>query len=218
MASRNTTKTGILALLAIGVALPGLASDPARTQETTQAPASESDLLEDLSSDPVLYTSEGKDFQITFPGGCGKIVTRANEPDLWGGEKWSDIIQVSYVYCDRYQVEGEGCSVSATFNLRGEDGSMAGPAQVISRVEEVLKEFGANVVSQKAVQKDFQNGFVVEGVEVQAKAEKGLGEIWIRGLLSDGDIYVLVAWNKKGGVWGNPDYIMFFNSFQPWVE
>ena len=54
MASRNTTKTGILALLARGVALPGLASDPARTQETTQAPASESDLLEDLSSDPVL--------------------------------------------------------------------------------------------------------------------------------------------------------------------
>ena len=44
------------------------------------------------------------------------------------------------------------------------------------------------------------------------------GEVWIRGLLIDGDIYILTAWNNQGGVWDNPDYITFFNSFQPWVD
>ena len=38
------------------------------------------------------------------------------------------------------------------------------------------------------------------------------------GLLTDGDIYILAAWNKRGGLWGNPDYVSFFSSFQPWTE
>ena len=42
--------------------------------------------------------------------------------------------------------------------------------------------------------------------------------VWIRGLLVEGDVYILAAWNKQGGVWGNPDYVDFFNSFQPWGD
>ena len=53
---------------------------------------------------------------------------------------------------------------------------------------------------------------------VQSGEVGGSGEVWIRGLLVDGDIYILAAWNRRGGVWGNPDYIAFFNSFQPWVD
>ena len=173
---------------------------------------------EELPLNPVPYANEGRDFQVMFPRGCGKLVTRANEPDLFGGQPWEDIIQVTHTYCDRYQKKGEGCSVTAIFNLHDEGNMMAGPEHVISRVEESLKTFGSKIVSQKVIKKDFGNEAIAEGVEVLAHQEKGPGEVWIRGLLIDGDIYILTAWKDQGGVLKNPDYIMFLNSFQPWVE
>jgi hypothetical protein len=218
MVSFKKIAPGMLAALILGFDLPAAASDPARTQETQPVPDAPAGVPEVLSDDPFLFSNEGQDFQILFPGGCGKVVTRFNEPDLFGGEQWDEIIQVNHVFCDRYQEEGEGCSVTATFNLHNEDGSMAGPQQVISRVEEMLGEFGATVVEQKALKKDFGEGVVVEGVEVWANDKSGPGQVWIRGLLVDGDIYILAAWNRQGGVWGNPDYVTFFNSFQPWVD
>lgn len=207
-----------LAALLLVFALSAAASDPARNQADPQVQNDTSGFPEELTEDPVLYEEANGEFQILFPRGCGKIVTRANEPDLFGGEQWEDIIQVSHVYCDRFQVEGEGCSVTAIFNSHGEDGSMAGPEQVIFRVQGVLSDFGADIVDQKAIRKEFDNGILVEGVEVMAKPEEGPGEVWIRGLLVDGDIYILAAWNKQGGAWGNRDYVSFFNSFQPWTE
>ncbi len=173
---------------------------------------------EELPLNPVPYANEGRDFQVMFTRGCGKLVTRANEPDLFGGQQWEDIIQVTHTYCDRYQTKGEGCSVTAIFNLHDEDNAMAGPEHVISRIEESLKSFGSKIVSQKGIKKDFGTEVIAEGVEVLAHQEKGSGEVWIRGLLIDGDIYILTAWKDQGGVLKNPDYIMFFNSFQPWVE
>ena len=201
MAISQKIVIGFLAALFLVIALPAAAVDP-----------------EKLTENPVVYTNEGEDFQVTFPGGCGKLVTRANEPDLMGGEQWEDIIQVSHTFCDRYQNKGEGCSVTAIFNLHGEDNSMAGPEHVISRIENSLSSFGANIVSQQSIQKDFGNEIIVEGTEVFAKPEEGPGEVWIRGLLVDGDIYIFNAWSNKGGLWKNPDYTMFFNSFQPWVD
>jgi len=201
MAILQKIVTGSLAALFLVIALPAVGADS-----------------ETLSVNPVVYTNEGEDFQITFPGGCGKLVTRANEPDLFGGEEWDDIIQVTHAYCDRYRKKGEGCSVTATFNLHGKDGSMAGPEHVILRVEDSLSKFGAKVVSQQVIKKDFGNGIIAEGVEVMAKPEEGSGEIWIRGLLIQGDVYIFAAWSEAGEVWKNPDYIMFFNSFQPWTD
>ena len=206
----NTILIAVLTVFLLGAAMPAVASGPVRT------PAQEEP--DDLSLDPVVFTSDNEDFRIIFPRGCGKLVARANEPDLWGGEDWDEIIQVNVVYCDRYQTEGEGCSVNATFNMSGDDGSMAGPAQVIKLVEESLKEFGAKVVNQRPIKKEFENGILVEGVEIFAQAELGKGDIWLRGLLTDGDIYILTAWNDQGGAWNNPDYLAFFNSFQPWVD
>jgi hypothetical protein len=214
------------ATLFLVIALPVVASgsdndpdnDPARTP-VAQAPVGPvKEEPTNLSPNPVVYQNEGGDFQVVFPGGCGRLVTRSNEPDLFGGEQWDDIIQVSHVFCDRYQKAGEGCSVTATFNLQSKDGSIAGPEQVTPRVEATLAEYGANIVSQTTIQKEFENGVVIEGVEVLARPEMGKGEVWIRGLLVEGDIYILTAWNNQGGVWKNPDYITFFNSFQPWTD
>ncbi len=218
MAALKKIVIGFVALLLLATSLPAAASDPARDQETEPAKGPVREEPEKFSTDPVVYTNENGDFQITFPGGCGKLVTRSNEPDLFGGELWDDIVQVNYVFCDRFQKDGEGCSVTATFNLHDEDGSMAGSKHVISRVESSLEQFGAKIISQQVLKKDFGNGIIAEGVDVTAKPDEGPGEVWVRGLLIDGDIYILAAWNKQGGVWKNSDYITFFNSFQPWVE
>ena len=218
----------LLVVIALPVAASGLDNgqddDPARTPvaEAPRGPVKDADPVNEesmnLSPNPVVYQNEGGDFQVVFPRGCGKLVARSNEPDLFGGEQWDDIIQVNHVYCDRYQKTGEGCSVTATFNLHSEDGSMAGPEQVIPRVEATLAEYGAKIVSPTTIQKEFDNGVVIEGVEVLARPEMGKGEVWIRGLLVEGDIYILTAWNNQGGVWKNPDYVTFFNSFQPWTD
>jgi hypothetical protein len=193
-------------------------SDPARDKDPQSGKLSVPDSPDNLSVKPQVYSNMNEDFQITFPAGCAKLVTRTNEPDLFGGEEWDDIVQVTYVYCDRYQAKGQGCSVKATFNLHGEDGSMAGPENVVSRVQNALKHFQANVVKQEAISKKFDNGTLVEGVEILAKPGSGPGEVWVRGMLVEGDIYILTAWNDQGGLWKNPEYTTFFNSFQPWVD
>jgi hypothetical protein len=210
MAPGNRILMAILAVFWLGAALPAAATDPA--QSPVQAEP------DDLSLGPVTFVNDSQDFRIIFPGGCGKLVAKSNQPDLWGGQKWDEIIQVTMVYCDRYQKEGEGCSANATFNMIGEDGTMAGSPQVIKLVEDTLKEFGAKIVNQRPIKKEYENGIVVEGVEIFAQAALGKGEVWIRGLLSEGDIYILSAWNDQGGLWNNPDYLAFFNSFQPWVD
>jgi hypothetical protein len=210
-----TTKIAALFLM---MAMTAVASEPARGPVAEPAQDPDNEGSSELSMNPVTYTNEGGDFQIVFPSGCGKLVTRSNEPDLFGGEQWDEIIQVNHVFCDRYQENGEGCSVTATFNLHSEDGSMAGPQHVIIRVQEILAEYGAKVISQDVIKKEYDNGIFIEGVEVKAKPDMGKGEVWIRGLIVEGDIYILTAWNIEGGVWENSDYITFFNSFQPWTD
>jgi hypothetical protein len=210
-----TTKIAALFLM---MAMTAVASEPARGPVAEPAQDSDIEGSTELSMNPVTYTNEGGDFQIVFPSGCGKLVTRSNEPDLFGGEQWDEIIQVNHVFCDRYQENGEGCSVTATFNLHSEDGSMAGPQHVIIRVQEILAEYGAKVISQDVIKKEYDNGIFIEGVEVKAKPDMGKGEVWVRGLIVEGDIYILTAWNIEGGVWENSDYITFFNSFQPWTD
>lgn len=207
----------VAVVFSVSTAAAGV-SDPVKEKEPRPGKLSAPNEPENLSVKPQLYSNENGDFQITFPGGCAKLVTRANEPDLFGGEEWDDIIQVTYVYCDRYQVQGEGCSVKATFNLHGEGGTIAGPEHVVSRVENALKHFQANVVKQDAISKKFENGILIEGVEILAKPEDGPGEVWVRGLLVEGDIYILTAWNEEGGLWKDPEYHTFFNSFQPWTD
>jgi len=207
-----------IAALFLMIAMTAVASEPARGPVAEPAHDPDSEGSTELSMNPVTYTNENKDFQVIFPSGCGKLVTRSNEPDLFGGEQWDDIIQVNHVYCDRYQENGEGCSVTATFNLHSEDGSMAGPEHVVTRVQEILAEYGAKVISQEVIKQEYDNGIFIEGVEIKAKPDMGNGEVWVRGLIAEGDIYILTAWDLKGGVWENPAYITFFKSFQPWTD
>jgi hypothetical protein len=206
-----------LATILVALALAGTAFG----QDPQSPPRDPMELLPDgttLSENPVLYTSESDDFQVVFPGGCGQLNVRTNEPDLWGGETFDDIVQVQYVYCDRNQEQGEGCSITGIYNWHDQDGIPAGPDQVVRRVRETLAKFGAEVVSQNGVKRRYNDFYAVEGLDVQAKAPEGPGEIRVMGLLSDGDVYVLAAWNIEGGLTADEQMTGFFNSFQPFVD
>jgi hypothetical protein len=170
------------------------------------------------SLNPFEYVSPTRDYQVVFPGGCSKLVARANEPDLYAGETWDDIIQVQKVTCDRYEDKGEGCSVVSTFNWHDAEGNPAGPELVIEQVEKVLETFGVQLVRQNPVKKDFGNERVIEGVDVFAANPDDPGEVWVRGLLIDADVHILTAWKTDGGLWDDPEYQAFFSSFQPFVD
>ena len=185
----------------------------AAAQEKSALPDTET-----LSRKPIHFVSKNEQFQATFPSGCGKIYSRKNEPDLFAGEDYDDIVLVEFASCDRYQEKGEGVSISATFNYHDKEGNMAGPDQVVRRVEEALGKFGAMIVEQKPVQRDYGDQIVAEGVRVFALGTDGKGEVVIMGLLSDGDIYVLSAWNVNGGLMKDPEIRTFFDSFRPFVE
>ena len=103
-------------------------------------------------------------------------------------------------------------------NPRAPDGDIAGPAEVIDRLEEQIERFGITVVEQSPISRDLPGGRRIEGLDLRGRGAKGLGEVWLRGVLSNGDIYVLAAWKMSGGLWDDPEYQVFFDSFIPGTE
>ena len=165
---------------------------------------------------PYDYVSSQGEFRVTWPGGCGKLRRRFNEPDPEADPFTA--VMLYHVSCDRYGKEGAGCSVASVFNQLSTDGDMAGPAEVVALIESSLKRFGVQVVQQTPITKEFPDGSKIEGLDVRAMGKDKVGEVWLRGLLSNGDIYLLAAWNLAGGVWDDPEYQAFFASFLPGAE
>ena len=81
---------------AFAFALTAAGSDPVRDKGA--GPADIPEDPENLSWEPVTYQHENGEFEVVFPGGCGKLISRANEPVLFGGETGDDIVQVTYVF------------------------------------------------------------------------------------------------------------------------
>ncbi len=163
------------------------------------------------------YTSDDGDFRVIWPSGCSSLKTRspAEENFTETGEPGEFPVMV---VCDRYGKEGQGCSVTALFNAQSQDGGPVGPAEVTNRVENLLREFGAEIKRQSPLQKDFGDGLMVTGLDVLAAQSGGSGQVWVRGLLVRGDIYIMAAWDLGGNLWDDPEYANFFNSFQPGTE
>ena len=195
----------LLAIIAL-LLLPGA---EVSAQVTTNNPLTEVDY-------PYKYVSADAEFRCTWPSGCGKLRRRSNvvDPDT---DPFSTV-RVHSVSCDQNGQEGQGCSVSAVFNQLAPDGDIAGPAEVIDRLEEQIERFGITVVEQSPISRDLPGGRRIEGLDLRGRGAKGLGEVWLRGVLSNGDIYVLAAWKMSGGLWDDPEYQVFFDSFIPGTE
>ena len=164
------------------------------------------------------YSSVEAGFQTTMPSGCAELRMRYNEPDMYVGEDTGDAILLHTVICERFGVPGDGCSVTAIFDVTNSEGEGAGPLEVLGRVRKVLETFNVNIVKQVPIKREFADGLVIEGVDVFCTAADGSGEFWVRGLLSYHDIYLLTAWSTEGDLWKNPVYLDFFNDFLPYAE
>lgn len=170
-----------------------------------------------LSDRPVDYVSEDGEYRVVFPPGCGKIVSKVPDWDSLDSE--GNPVAVTYIsYCDRYDEKGEGCSVTTFFNLTDGQGGPPGPTQVVERIERMLQGMGVSIIRQQPVKRSLEDGTLVEGVDVLAGEKSGAGEAWLRGLLYNGDIYLLAAWKAEGGLARDPDFISFFQSFEPGVH
>ncbi len=172
----------------------------------------------EVRTTPYHYSSDEGNFQTTWPSGCGELRIRLNDPETFVGEEEEHPVLVHHVSCDRFGAEGDGCSVTATFDARNAEGGEAGSAQVLARVRNTLKTFGVTIVKQVPVKRELSDGLVVEGVDVYGTGPDGKGEFWVRGLLSYHDIYVLTAWSAKSDLWDNPAYQDFFNDFLPYSK
>lgn len=167
-----------------------------------------------MGQKPVAFSSEEGDFRVTFPSGCGKMVTRVpseDPPDVDG----VPAVRIVATFCDRNQQKGEGCSVTSHFNVTTAKGGYPESDQVVERVVRTLETMNVSIQKQTHLRRELPDGTIIEGLDVFASDESGVGQTWVRGLLYEGDIFILAAWKSSGGLWGDPSYITFFNSFQP---
>jgi len=180
-------------------AVPGPpAGEPAAptVQDETQGPQRERGLRR--------YPDAG--FAVAWPTACSQLMERQNQPA--DPDAPGSFLQFSYT-CDDPRFEGRGCAVYAMRDVRTAEGGPANPAWVVDKVEDVLREFGVRAERQRPV-----SWGAIEGVEVQAVRPGEPGEVWVRGLLTGPDVYILAAWNQKGGCFDDLEMQRFFASFR----
>lgn len=200
-------------IVLMSVFLPLLAL--AQTDDPTVRGSAENPAV--MNEEAVNYASNEGDFRVIFPAGCGKIVTKLpNDEGLDPVDK--PTVKVTVTYCDRFQKKGEGCSVTSYFEVTAPDGGYPGPDQVLKRITRFLDTMNVSIQHQNALRKVLPDSTVIEGLDVYAGEKFGVGQAWVRGVIYQGDIYVLAAWKSTGGLWSDPDYATFFNSFQPGAE
>jgi hypothetical protein len=170
----------------------------------------------ELITRPYEYVSDQGNFKVFWPSGCGELVRRdmIENPDA----DPFDQVQVFNVYCDQNKQHGVGCAVTVLFNLHDGEGRLPGPAQVVPRMENHLRTLGVVVAKQRPIRRDLAGGTRLEGLEILAQEPEGPGQAWLRGLIHEGDVYLLSAWKIEGGLFDDPEYVAFFDSFEPVIE
>ncbi|HPF69737.1 MAG TPA: hypothetical protein PLQ13_03625 [Candidatus Krumholzibacteria bacterium] len=170
----------------------------------------------ELITAPYDYRSEQGQFSVTWPSGCGELRRR----EYPGDPKADPFERVSgySVSCDQNKEHGRGCAVSVVWNEKSADGGMPGPEQVIARMEEHMRTLGVTIVRQQPIGRELADGTRIEGLEIQAARPDGAGQAWLRGLLYQGDIFLLSAWKLEGGLWDDPEFQQFFDSFTPLID
>ena len=207
-AVRRTAAAALLAVVALATAAPASAQGV-----VTGSPQKLDELPDSLN--PIEHTSADGHFRVTFPTGCARLHTKMNLAD----DGSTDVdVRVLFVTCERANTEKEGCLVNARLGaargLKGRDAT----DRVLTEVRELMAGYGVIPARQSPIRRDFGKHGVVEGIDIQAHPEFGKGDVWIRGLLRGDDMYFLVAWKAAGGMFDDPEYGIFFQSFEPWAE
>ena len=203
----------ITVILVVVVSGPGSAVG----QEKDQDPAFpqvevEGNSLTD-SKGPVGFSSFEGDFKVRFPGGCSMLRERTLADDFLETDEGPVRLTV-HAFCNRQGRQGEGCSVTAYVDENLDAGPPADVDFVLKRVENILRKYGAKVLDQQPYHVAVEDGPFIEGVDVLAADPGNKGQVWVRGLLIEGDVYILAAWRAKGQVATDPEFVAFFDSFK----
>jgi hypothetical protein len=215
---RNLPRLRLLALvvtLSAALAAGGAgAAGPVAAKGGAPAKTQSFNDLSDAAT-PIRFTSNEGRFSVVFPSGCAKVRSRLR---VGGGSKSLQDANLVFTNCDRAGRQNEGCSVTARpGEARGLDPAAA-TAKVLDYMRQVLGGYDVKPVVQTPLRRDFGEHGVVEGLEIVARAEGTAGDVCVRGLLHDEDIYVLTAWKATGGMAEDPEYSQFFQSFLPWAD
>ena len=209
---RAVSRRAVLAMLAAAALCSTATAGPA---PAPNPPVGTTMRLQDMpdSMNPIDHTSTDGKFRITFPTGCGRVLTKMNMAE--DGSANVDV-RLVFVTCERANAKNEGFQVNARLGAaRGLKGKAATDS-VLASVRRLLDGYGVVPGRQTAIRRDFGALGVFEGIDIQAHRESGAGDVWIRGLLRGDDIYFLVAWKAAGGMLDDPEYAVFFQSFEPW--
>lgn len=214
---RRTSLVPAAALLAIlAVLAAGGAGATAPVAGNGQAPVKTQSFenLPDAASS-IRFTSKEGRFSIIFPSGCAKVRSRVR---VGGGSKSLEAANLVFTNCDRTNRRNEGCSVTVHLAGARDLAPAAATEKVLEYVRQVLAGYGVKPTAQTPLRREFGEHGVVEGIEIVARPEGNVGDICVRGLLHDGDIYVLTAWKATGNMADDPEYAQFFQSFLPWAD
>lgn len=208
-----------LSLVAVA-ALPAFAALPKPVAPAVPGSNSRQANLDHLpdSANPIAYTSLEGRFHTIFPTGCARLHTKQSIPPD-GVDSGSDVeVRLVFATCERYGKEGEGCLVNARLGTLADVQNQAAADRVLKVIGELLANYGVTPTRQVPISRDFGTHGKVEGLDVHARSAAGAGDVWIRGLMRDQDMYFLVAWKAAGGLFDDPEYAVFFNDFRPWAE
>lgn len=167
------------------------------------------------SVNPVEYKSLEGRFQAVYPSGCARLQTKTSFRPGAQEEVTSGLVVVS---CDRAGARNEGCAVAAKLGAAAGVKGKAAVDLVLKAVNAQLTNYGVQAFRQTPLHRDFGKRGAIEGIEILAQRPDGVGDVWIRGLLFGDDIYTMTAWKSAGGLWNDPAYARFFDSFRPWAE
>ncbi len=178
--------------------------------EAEKAPGSNStNGLSPSMVDPVPVSSAEGMFEITMPPGCymvHKVSPKIGEDGL---------TSFVYVYCDRYEEKGEGFSVSTWLGSDDPNGSNLGFSDLKFRAEENMGKFGVEVIKQVPLEVALPSGQKMIGVDLYTQTPDEVGQVWLRGWVVSGRVYLLMAWRSSGDLLQQTGVKEFFDSFQP---
>ena len=186
----ETTET-----MEIAAAAKSVAADTAAATADTTAPT--------LTTEGYLNSFVEADFRIYLPAGCGGLSEQISNGATPRAER-------EFIYtCDRDGAMGSGVRIRVYKQAHDEDGAPPNPRMVTELVKNHLRNSGTRILRQRPL-----SAAGIEGVDVQAGEDGGPGETWVRGLLAGSDIFILIAWDKEGGLYENPEIADFFASFR----
>ena len=173
----------------------------AQDQPTAPPPGALDPSTLDQNSYRMAYTQAG--FAIVWPSGCAAVTEQISDGPTHRAAR-------EYFYSSSHEQDRRhGVSVLRLQRAQAERGRAPHPRFVVELVEQHLALFSVKIVRQRPLQLD-----IAEGVDVHAVEPVGRGEVWVRGLLVGTDVFVLMAWNRAGGVFEDAQMQQFMDSLE----